>query len=50
MFIRMTAQPVPNRMNGIRLPIFVFVRSESEPKSGSRNSAKILSAAMMTPE
>ena len=46
----MIAQPVPNRMNGIRLPIFVFVRSESDPKNGSKNSARMLSAAMMRPE
>ena len=50
MFIRMTAQPVPKRINGMRLPILVLVRSEMEPNSGSRNNARILSAAIIAPE
>ena len=48
--MRMTAQPVPKRMNGMRLPIFEWLRSDSEPKNGSRNSARMLSAAMIAPE
>ena len=48
--MRMTAQPVPKRMKGMRLPIFVEVRSESEPKNGSRNRARMLSAAIIAPE
>ena len=36
-------------MKGIRLPMGVFTRSLSPPNSGSRKSARILSAAMMTP-
>ena len=47
--MRMTAQPVPKRMNGMRLPIFEWLRSDSEPKNG-RNSAGMLSAAMIAPE
>ena len=42
--------PVPNRMNGMRLPILVSVLSDRPPKSGSRNSARMLSAAIMAPE
>ena len=37
-------------MNGMRLPIFEWLRSDSEPKNGSRNSARMLSAAMIAPE
>ena len=37
-------------MKGIRRPSFVFVRSLSAPKNGSRNSASTLSAAMIAPE
>lgn len=48
--MRMTAQPVPKRMNGMCLPIFEWLRSDSEPKNGSRNSARMLSAAMIAPE
>ena len=48
--MRMTAQPVPKRMNGMRLPIFEWLRSDSEPKNGNRNSARMLSAAMIAPE
>ena len=50
MFIRMMAQPVPKRMKGMRLPIFVWLLSETEPKNGSRKSARMLSAAMIAPE
>ena len=50
MLSRITAQPVPKRIKGIRLPSFVSVLSEMPPKSGSRNSASTLSAAMMAPE
>ena len=34
----------------MRLPIFEWLRSDSEPKNGSRNSARMLSAAMIAPE
>ena len=50
MFIRITAAAVPNRMKGMRLPIFVVCRSDSDPNSGRRNSARMLSAAMIAPE
>ena len=46
----MIAMPVPNRINGMRLPIFVLVLSDIAPNSGSRNSANILSAAIIAPE
>ncbi len=46
----MMAQPVPNKIKGMRFPMRVFVRSEMEPNSGSRNSARMLSAAMIAPE
>ncbi len=41
---------MPPRINGIRRPIFVLVRSLSAPKNGSKNSASTLSAAMIAPE
>ena len=34
----------------MRLPILVCVLSEIAPNSGSRNSARMLSSAMMTPD
>ena len=46
----MIARPVPKRINGMRLPIFVCVLSEIAPNSGSRNSASTLSAAIIAPE
>ena len=45
----MIAAALPKMMNGMRFPIFVFVRSERVPKKGSRNRASTLSAPMMTP-
>ena len=48
--MRMMAQPVPKRMKGMRLPSFEWLLSETEPKNGSRNSARMLSAAMIAPE
>ena len=44
------AQMVPVIMYGVRRPRLLVHLSESVPKSGSRNSASTLSAAMMTPE
>ena len=49
-FISAAALTVPKRMNGMRRPMRVLVRSDSAPNSGSRKSARILSAAMMRPE
>ena len=46
----MMARPVPKRIYGIRLPIFVLVLSDKEPNNGRRIKARILSAAMIAPE
>ena len=48
--MRMMAQAVPKRIKGIRLPSFEWLLSETEPKNGSRKSARMLSSAMMTPD
>ena len=48
--MRMMAQPVPKRIKGIRLPSFEWLLSETDPKNGSRKSARMLSAAMIAPE
>ena len=45
----MAAAAVPPTMNGMRRPMRVCVLSDSAPKSGSKNSASTLSAAMMAP-
>src|SRR5690554_2898499 len=41
---------VPKTINGIRFPNFVETLSETLPKSGIKNKAKILSKAITTPE
>ena len=43
------ATKVPVRIYGMRLPMRVWVRSDSEPNIGSRISAARLSQAMMMP-
>ena len=45
-----TAAIVPKRINGVRLPSFERHLSDMTPKSGSMNSARILSSAMIKPE
>lgn len=40
---------VPVKINGFLFPIFVSVLSEILPKSGSKKSAKTLSAAIIIP-
>ena len=46
---RTHAKVVPVKINGILFPIGVSTLSEMEPKSGNKNKAKILSAAIMVP-
>ena len=41
---------VPTTMKGVRLPDLAVHLSEIAPKSGSINSAKMLSRAMITPD
>ena len=41
---------VPTRMKGVRRPSLLWRRSEIAPKSGSMNSARMLSIDMMTPD
>ena len=49
-FMRTTAAPVPARMKGVRRPTRVSRHlSERLPNRGSRNRARMLSAAMITP-
>ena len=38
-----------NKIKGIRFPIGVLILSDNEPKSGNKNSAKTLSAAIIAP-
>lgn len=46
----MAATIVPKTMNGVRRPRLPVCLSEIAPNSGSRNSARMLSSAMMTPD
>ena len=46
----MAATIVPMRINGVRRPRLPVCLSEIAPNSGSRNSARMLSSAMMTPD
>ena len=49
-FIRITAPAVPPRMKGVRRPTFVSRHlSDRLPNRGSRNRARMLSAAIITP-
>ena len=48
--MRRAEQAWPPTMKGMRLPSLVSVRSERRPKSGSRNKARMLSAAMIQPD
>ena len=48
--IKMTERMVPTKMKGVRLPRLVMTLSDSAPKMGSMNSAKILSSAMIAPD
>ena len=49
-FMSTTAAPVPPRMKGVRRPTLVSLHlSDRLPNRGRRNSARMLSAAMMTP-
>ena len=48
--MKMTAKIVPTKINGVRLPRFVLILSDHAPKNGSRNSARMLSSAMMPPD
>ena len=45
-----TAAIVPKRMNGVRLPSFERHLSDRTPNSGSMNSARMLSSAMIKPD
>ena len=45
----MTATADPPRMKGVRRPSLEVQRSDRMPKSGSKNSPKTLSMAMMAP-
>ena len=47
---RITDISVPMIMKGVLFPCFERHLSETAPKKGSRNSARILSSAMMIPE
>ena len=40
---------VPTTINGVRLPNLVLVRSDSIPKTGSKNNAITLSNAIIIP-
>ena len=44
------ATMVPKVMKGVRLPYLVLHLSDRVPKTGSRNTARILSSAMITPD
>ena len=45
-----TAQIVPMKIKGVRLPNFVFVLSDNPPNRGSKNTASMLSSAIMIPD
>ncbi len=47
--IKITASSVPHAIKGILLPIFVSTLSDSAPKTGSKNNANTLSAAISAP-
>ena len=44
------AMSVPMTMNGVRRPRRLVQRSLIAPNSGSRNSARMLSSAIITPD